>query len=202
MDILKMIEDINKGDNNKDDGFWSMSENEELEIERYHVQATDKEQSRIQSYYLSHWYCTDTWVGMKVYFFDDEPICVSYQPARKDDEEFSWISKESFNKVKDFYISLYRDKNNIDLINLEEEYGEGYNIEYSEQLLSCDEDNIYYNNEKVEIIEKRTENGGFDELKRYIPSLVKIRLQDDSEEWLEIRNLTIKWHLKESNKNG
>lgn len=50
----------------------------------------------------SNWICTDTWVGLRFYFFNDVCVAISYQPGRKYDEEFEWLSLEAANEVRDF----------------------------------------------------------------------------------------------------
>ncbi len=47
-----------------------------------------------------NWVCTDTTVGLRFYFLGDECVCASFQPGRKCDEQFEWVSQEAYNKVK------------------------------------------------------------------------------------------------------
>lgn len=60
----------------------------------------------VKGYFLIKWYCTDSWVGYRVYFMDDEPVAVSSQTGRKSPEEIEFVSLEAAQKVKDFIKSL------------------------------------------------------------------------------------------------
>lgn len=64
------------------------------------------EQDRLKAYYIGNWYCTDSYVGCRMYFFDDEPVAISFQQGRKFDEEFRWFSKDNALKVRDYLLSL------------------------------------------------------------------------------------------------
>jgi hypothetical protein len=54
----------------------------------------------LKCYFGYSWICTDTKVGLRFYFLDDELVCVSLQLGRKSNEEFEWVSKETYLKVK------------------------------------------------------------------------------------------------------
>jgi hypothetical protein len=57
--------------------------------------------------WVERWVCTDTAVGLKVIYFQDEPFAVSFQAARKSEEIFSFIcDEELFNKAHQFATSL------------------------------------------------------------------------------------------------
>ncbi len=80
---------------------------------------------RLQKKWFKSWICTDTEVGISVYFLDGEVVCVSWQPYRKSDEEFWFISEELGNKLHDYFLSLIeKDKTQFRLLdsipNLEE----------------------------------------------------------------------------------
>ena len=67
--------------------------------------------------YYHRWICTDTEVGIRVWYFENVPVCISYQPYRKSDEEFAWLNEESFKKVRDYAYSLKEeDEFHINLI--------------------------------------------------------------------------------------
>ena len=61
---------------------------------------------RVHSYWLIRWLCTDTWVGARVYFFDDVPIAIGSQSARKSPEEIEFLSKESADSIYNFIREL------------------------------------------------------------------------------------------------
>jgi len=95
------------------------------------------EQDRLVAYWLSCWYCTDTWVGIQAYFLDDEFVALSTKLARKSDTTFDWVSTDAFHKVKDFVESFAEDQSlKISILNAEEEFGDGYRVSYNTQILS------------------------------------------------------------------
>jgi hypothetical protein len=101
----------------------------------------DSDDDPLKSYYAIKWLCTDSWVGMRVYFLHDEPVCISTQQGRKSDEEFEWLSVEAKDKTRDYLRSLV-DEDNEDRCtilteeDLEKDYEEGYKIGYTGQLLT------------------------------------------------------------------
>ncbi len=53
----------------------------------------------------ANWICTDTRVGIRVYYLDGEIVCISSQIGRKYPEEFEWVSEKTFKNVRDFILS-------------------------------------------------------------------------------------------------
>lgn len=66
MKILEIANRIDKSEKNED---WISTEDigNELEMSVPHV-----EQDRLKCYWIANWYCTDTWVGLRMYFLDDQ----------------------------------------------------------------------------------------------------------------------------------
>lgn len=97
----------------------------------------DEFERRVKGYFLIRWYCTDTWVGYRVYFMDDEPVATSSQRGRKSDEEIEFVSLEAAQKVKDFIKSLEGEEEfNPPLADMDEEIPElTYTVSFSSQLL-------------------------------------------------------------------
>jgi hypothetical protein len=119
MELLQKILD-NKDNLKEDRWFYPESLLEEFEI--YDHISTD---GRLTKKWFESWTCTDTTVGIAVYFLDGELICVSWKPYRKSDEEFWFISEELGKKLYDYFLSLIgEDKKSLRLIetlpNLEE----------------------------------------------------------------------------------
>jgi len=108
--------------------------------------------TRLKSYWVKVWYCTDSYVGIKAYFLDEELVCISDKVARKDSEDFEFVSKETFKKVKEYLKSLIQETEEEDcicLIDFEQEMGENYTVSYNTQILHK---NALYKGEIVEII--------------------------------------------------
>ena len=93
--------------------FYEMCESE-FEIYEYLEQPKDNE--RLTYCYYHRWICTDTEVGIRVWYFDNEPVCISWQPYRKSDESFGWISKDKFNQVRNYALSLKDDSLDVDIV--------------------------------------------------------------------------------------
>src|SRR5690242_12506049 len=95
------------------------------------------ESKELTCYYFLNWYCTDTYVGGRVYFLNDEPVATSWQNGRKMSEEIYWVSKEAYNKVRDHILTLINEVDKtINIVDLEEEWGIGYEISFGSQLLT------------------------------------------------------------------
>ena len=85
------------------------------------------DQDRLKAYWAGSHICTDTMVGVRVYFFDDEPCAISCQDARKNDEIFEWVSHEVVTKVKAWIMTLLiDDKPTYTLMDMNQEIGEYY----------------------------------------------------------------------------
>ena len=75
--------------------------------------------SRIKGYPIVEWYCTDRHVGLYVYFFDDKPVSVHWQRARKSDKEVLFIDPVLTEELRMFLLSLQEPPNNLHYVNLE-----------------------------------------------------------------------------------
>lgn len=62
--------------------------------------------NRMKGWYIDSWLCTDTTVGTAVYFFDDEPVAVGTQTARKSPEVLYFLSQEAADRVRDFLLEI------------------------------------------------------------------------------------------------
>jgi hypothetical protein len=109
---------------------------------------------RLKEYYFAGWQCTDTYVGARAIFFDDEFLCLGVQTARKSSEEFSYISKEKFLEFYKYLKSFeaVRVPEGLD-VDMNEEFGVGYSISFSNEITH--HKNVIYNGELCEIINKR-----------------------------------------------
>lgn len=69
-----------------------------------------KDNERLTYCYYHSWICTDTWVGIRVWYFDGKPVCISHKPFRKSHEAFGWLSKYDFDTVRSYAFSLVGDE--------------------------------------------------------------------------------------------
>lgn len=152
-----------------------------------------EDQSRLTSYYLGKWHCTDRAVGYKVYFLDDEPVGVSSQLGRKMDEEFEWISVECYKKVKEYILSFMEDEH-PPMVDLEQEFGDTYRIDYYEQMYEHHKANAIYKGEKVKIL---TNKSSFKDTEGvYHPEMVKIEYSNWSTLWVEMSALEFPFNVR------
>ena len=137
MTLQKIIDNIDRSDANYTDPY---TENLFTEFDMEYRWMNDHKDKPFKSYWFEKWYCTDTWVGKKVFFLDDKPVAVSFQDGRKYDEEFYWLGKSQKKAVYQYLLSMptmpeedYTDY--LDQETLDEEWGDGYTLEFSGQFL-------------------------------------------------------------------
>lgn len=90
----------------EDDCFVDIYSMCESEFEIYEWLNQPKDNVRLTCCYYHSWTCTDTEVGIRVWYLDNNPVCISWQPFRKSNEEFGWLSQEAFDGVKAYIVSL------------------------------------------------------------------------------------------------
>lgn len=62
--------------------------------------------NRVKGWYLNSWLCTDTEVGTAVYFFDDKPVAVGVQTARKNRESLYFLDKTVADLLREFLFEI------------------------------------------------------------------------------------------------
>jgi hypothetical protein len=114
---------------------------------------------RLKAYYYQTHRCTDTQVGSKAYYLDDELVAISHKPFRKTNEYFQFASKEAANKVRDFFKSFIQDPEiHYNLFDLDKYvYDEKYAIDYNCGILHRFG---WYNGEKVKIVRTNFDSEG------------------------------------------
>lgn len=98
-------------------------------------------QDKLKCYWIAAHLCTDTWVGWRAYFLEDILAAVSYQPARKSDETFHWVSEYAYISVRDYILSLRDEEDgglDIDILDPNLDIGDHYPIEYAGQFLKSE----------------------------------------------------------------
>lgn len=151
-------------------------------------------QDRLKSYWIGNWCCTDSYVGCRVYFLDDEPVAVSSQLGRKCDETFEWISKEAALKVREYLFSLIVEEEYEfigPLCDLNEDVEEGYKIHYNSNIINKDMATL--NGEDVFILERIKETPDYG-----IDRKLRLKLPSGNEKVVNILDLDFKYHLKKS----
>lgn len=191
MKLREIIENIDKSRDKLDGSNWTNLENIAAEFDIYEY--LNDENERLKSYSYAKWLCTDTHVGGMVYFLDDEPVAVSWQDARKSDEIFQWISKETHQKTYDHLLSLTtKVLNKPDIVDLDEEMDNGFDVDYSGQLLT--EEVIL--KETNEIVEVYKVYHSMDEIKKW--QTVDIKLTNGEIRNVHMNDVSVPYNLKKS----
>lgn len=159
------------------------------------------ESERLTSSYISCWYCTDAYVGTKVYFFDGKAVAVGHKPYRKADEDIEWISEESFYIVREYVkniIEEHDEKPSIDLIDLDNEMGEFYKIQFRGNVFSYQRENCFYNGLKVKMI--KDDESIFEWMKtqesKYIECYTTIQFEDGTIKNVLVKDLDFPYNIK------
>lgn len=109
---------------------------------------------KVIGYRVMKWLCTDTWVGLTLYFLNDEFVFYTSQSARKSDNNIVWKDKESKQKVKAYILeNIGEEEDDSEYLSeyeYNEEMGDGFHVNYGSQLLTKD---VFYvdNNYKFEV---------------------------------------------------
>jgi hypothetical protein len=138
MKLKEIITNLDTSVNNEDDNVYWYLESfvNEFGLSCYNLQQCQNN-IRLKSYWVANHLCTDTRVGIKAYFLDDEFVCMSTKTNRNDDEHLQWLDEVSYRNVKNYIISLQEDEGITPprILNMEEDFGEGYPIQYTGQCL-------------------------------------------------------------------
>lgn len=184
MKIIDIAKKIDKSSQNED---WIDTTviGDELGVDIPYV-----EQDRLKCYWVGNWCCTDTYVGYRMYFFDDEPIAFSVQNARKSDENFHWFSQELTVKVRDYLLTLIIEEENdlhVAICDINQDLGDNFKIDFNGQIIT--KDKVTLNDEKVEILERiKNEPYGID-------TELKVKLLNGEEKHVNIQDLDFGYHV-------
>lgn len=128
---------------------------EELNIQNY-AEIDYEKNTKLRGYHIANHWCTDSVVGWKAYYLDDEFVCLTVKSGRKCDENFlGWVSKEFAQKTKEYITQLFVDNEKefeVDSIDLNEELGNGYPIGFASQLIG---NKVIYKDKIYEVVKKR-----------------------------------------------
>ena len=162
----------------------------------------NKANTRVTAYWLAYWYCTDTWVGFRVYFLDDKVLAVSYQKGREWDEVFTFVSKELKDEFKEYILSLVKvdeiEEIEESYLNLEQDMENGISVSFASQLMGT---HVFYKNELCKIVyPKGIHKNGKEYNKIYTSKLsesekIKIELSDGIEAIVELSDCVIPYNI-------
>lgn len=95
-----------------------------------------KDTCPIKFYWLSCWKCTDTTVGIGVYYFNDYAVAVGKQLGRKLDMCIEWMSSEAVDTVRSWALKIiYADRPRVQYVNKERNFDDYYTLDFPVQLL-------------------------------------------------------------------
>lgn len=148
----------------------------------------DKDNPRLKCYWIANHICTDTWVGLRAYFLDDKLVCCSHQAGRKCDEHFEWVSLESKLQVREYIKSLDASADEVvdepSLLDMEEDMGIGYPIQFTGQMLR---NKVYYKGELVDVI--RDDSEGYKNF-----HTITIKFDDGLTTNIDVRETLVPWY--------
>jgi len=185
---MKLIDIANKIDKSKknESQVDTMEFSYELNYEFDYVN-----QDRLKAYWIANWYCTDSYVGYRIYFLDKEPVAVSTQQGRKYSEDFEWFSNELALKVRDYLIFIMsKDENelNIKLCDINDDIGDSYKISFNNEILNPER--AIYNGKPIEILERIKDKNNWG-----IGTELKVKLLNGEEKVVNVRDLDFKFNL-------
>lgn len=151
--------------------------------------------NRLKAYFLSAWCCTDTWVGLRAYFLDDEFVAVSTQDGRKCDEVFTWKNDASYHEVRNYLLSLVAGTApSYDVLtkdDMDEELDIGFSIPYTPRLI---DNEVYYKGDLCPVVgNQHTLNNG-----DCLGTDLKIGYQGE-EIIVDVVDTLVPWHIVKSN---
>lgn len=191
---MKLIDLINNVDKSEQNEETSIRWNLELFCNELNYSANSwslkqpDDNIRLKCYWAANHCCTDTYVGIRLYFLDDQFVALSTQAGRKCDEHIEWKDKSSAMNVLS-YIRSIDDPEEIQEFNsmdLEEEMGDGYPIGYTGQMLVKE---VLYNGELVTVIKDKSE------CYTNFHNIV-IRTGAGEEKTIDVRDILVPWYVK------
>lgn len=188
---MKLIDIINRLDKSEDNE--SYIDIQELAYNEFDLSIRYIEKHKLKAYWIGGWYCTCEYVGYRVYFFDNEPVAISIQKARKCDEEFKWFSEELAMKVKKYLLDLVIEEeveDRYDICDINEDIGESYKISFNNQISSINRDKATLNGEPIEILERIRETPDYN-----IDNSLKVRLLSGEEKIIEVSEIDFKYNI-------
>ena len=147
-----------------------------------------KDNTRFWRVSIAEWVCTDTWVGRYAYIMDEKIVAIGSQPYRKSNMILEWISKEDRNIVKNYFLSLVEDYENIDILDINEDIDSGYVISYVANLLKH-HTNALYNGKNVKLLKNKKDGIKENDVKYKIEKQIWIEFENGDMNLVEMEDL-------------
>lgn len=191
MKLIDLVNNVDKSENNECTGIRYDLESfiNDLEYSPNNWSLSQPDDNiQLRCYWAANHICTDTWVGIRLYFLNDVFVALSTQNGRKCDEIIEWKDKESATAVLDFIKSIDEPEEVPDFkpMNLDEDIGDGYPIEFTGQMLVKE---VLYNGELVKVTYDNTE--GYKNFHN-----IRVVGSDGVEKTIDVRDILVPWYLK------
>jgi len=160
-----------------------------LRITDYPNIPTDYE-TRVQSYWLIKWMCTDTWVGLRAIYFDNQLAGMIWQDARKNDPEVKFISHDRAHLLRKYLMSAVPEPE-FAIIPETEEISDTYHVTYGSELLV---DQGIYNEQPVTVNKSSIVHGYDGDPDSW--SKIKVRSTNSEEVEIDLEDFHIPLHLQ------
>lgn len=193
MKLIDIIRNVKRTDNPSPSS-WDYADLTQIMNEFDIYDYLDSANTRITVSFYEKRLCTDSHVGGRVYFLDDDVIAISYQTGRKSSETFKWVSKEDFEKTHQYLLSLVNDTSEIPFTLLvdedyEVEMDEGHYVEFAGGILA-DELILKNDNSRVKLIDRLTKVYGT------TSQYVKIKLASGDEQIVSTKEVLVPYLIQ------
>jgi hypothetical protein len=192
MKLADLLARLDRSRDNRNLHFCFTRIAEELELYNT-LLPEDMQQCPLSCYTLSQWYCTDSYVGIDVYYFQDECALITQQQSRGCSPDYYWASAEMKAKVFTYIDSLqqvHEADDHASYFDPNEEMGEYHQVSYSSELLTSTLLHIA-SGERVTVKQRWNDDS---EIYRW--SWVKVAFNDGHEAILSLKtDLGVYYHL-------
>ena len=160
------------------------------------------DQTQFRGYWLRNSNCTDTVVGIMVWFLKDKLVACSEQTTRKAKEQWAWVSKEAYLDVKT-YLKRFLSEDEVPLIDELDKEGITlfYTLEYADQLTYKNRKAAYIKATSVKLKDvdrPRNKNGSVYPLPEGVKDhTVVVTFKNNRKLCMDIRELTFKLFVEE-----
>jgi hypothetical protein len=189
MKIGELIARLDRSDNNR-----ATPDAEELFVlvglQGVDYWGLDLEKHGFQAYYAGPWLCTDTWVGTTVIFHNNQAILFVHQSARKNSPDYAFVGgKETATRLRATLMALVPEPElNVDEVDLDEEVGDGFKVNYSSQLLDK-EVIIDATGERAAVVQRFH---AYKDIKRWSDVVVEV---DGARREITMDEVTVPWRV-------
>lgn len=194
MKYIDLINLVDTSDENKIEWFDLDPFCYELDIHEVNL---TKAYAGLTAYWIQHWMCTDTMVGMQAIFLNNEPVALTTQVARKSDCNIHWLNKDSLERTRDFLYSCIDSRESdgrYQFIDPDETTSLYFTVDYTSQLVDY---HGTYNGRKCTYINKRNVlYRPTSDHNDYCAKMILVQFEDGMLEEIDVSDFHIPLYLK------